>query len=101
LSLQIKILNLISGLVDPTVRMGISSTINYLYQIFRDGRVSEDDIRDSLYEIFVDVLKFKHPEVLDEEIRKKAREMVEEFIIAFRLESTARRTYTRFRPRLI
>jgi len=101
MSLQVKILNLISGMVDPTVRIGISSTINYLFQIFTSGTVREDDIRDSLYEVFIDVLKVKSPELTDEEVKKKARGMVEEFILAFRLESTARRTYARYRPRLI
>jgi hypothetical protein len=99
-SLQIKILNLLSGITDPTTRIDISTTINFFYQLFTTGRAREDEIRDSLFEVLVDVLKFKNPELLDEEVKKRAREMVEEFITAFRVESMARRTYTRFRPRL-
>jgi len=100
MALQVKILSLISGIDDPAVRMDISATVNYLLQVYTSGRVKEDEVRDSLYEVFVDVLRVKSPELTDEEIKKKARELVEEFIASFRLESMTRRTYARFRPRL-
>jgi len=100
MSLQVKILNLISGIDDPSDRMYISSTINYISQLYADGHITESEVRDSLYEIFIDVLKAKNPELIEEEVKKKAKELVEEFIRAFRLESIARRTYARFRPSL-
>lgn len=100
MSLQTKILNLIGGITDPLHRMGISSTISFLYQAFASGSAREDEIRDTLYELFQDVLRFKNPELLDEEVKAKARELVEEFILAFRMESISRRVFAKFRPRL-
>jgi len=98
MSLQAKILNLISEITDPAERMDISASIYYLFQVYMSGQVKEDDIRDSLYEICVNVFRAKSPELLDEEVRKKARELTEEFMSAFRFGSMARRTYRRFRP---
>jgi len=97
LSLQAQILNLLSGITDPTVRMDVASTINYLFSLYRDGHASEDQIRDDLYEVCLNVVGIMHPELTEEEVRKKSRTMVEQFIRAFRLESISRRAFARFR----
>jgi len=99
LSVQAKILNLLSGITDPTVRMDIASTVNYLFSIYSGGHANEDEIRNSLYEVCLDVISVTHPELIEEEVRKKSRTMVEEFMRAFKLESTMRRMFSRFRPR--
>jgi len=99
LSLQSKILNLLSGITDPTMRVDIASTINYLFSLYSSGAINEGEVKDSLYEICLDVISVMHPELLEEEVRKKSRVLVDEFIRAFRLESTMRRMLTRFRGR--
>jgi len=96
MSLQAKILSLLSGIDDPTVRMDVASTINYLFSIYTGGHANEDEIRDALYEIFLDIIDAVHPELTREEKEKKSRTMVEEFMRAFRLESTMRRMLSRF-----
>jgi len=80
LSVQAKILNLLSGITDPTVRMDIASTVNYLFSIYSGGHANEDEIRNSLYEVCLDVISVTHPELIEEEVRKKSRTMVEEFM---------------------
>jgi len=96
MSLQSKILNLLSGITDPTMRVDIASTVNYLFSLYCGGHANENEIRDALYEICVDVVGATHPELTEEEVRKKSRTMVEEFMRAFKLESTMRRMFSRF-----
>jgi len=99
MSLARRITNLIAGVTDPMVRMDIASTINYLFSIYADGTAPEDRIRDALYEILMDVLTATKPELTIEEIRDKARILVDEFMSAFKLESLSRRIRTRYRIR--
>jgi len=47
----------------------------------------------------MDVISALYPELTEEEVRKKVSSMVEEFMRAFKLESTMRRMLSRFRPR--
>ena len=100
MSLQAKILNLLSGINDPTVRMDVASTVNYLFNLYCGGHANESEIRDALYDVCLNVVRAMHPELTEEEVRKKSRTMVEEFIGAFKLESTRRRMFSRFRGRV-
>ena len=97
MSLQAKIMNLIGGITDPTIRMDIASTINYLFQVYVSGGANESEIRDSLYEVCRDVISALYPDLVEEEVRKRSAKMAEEFIRVFRLESAYRRMASRFR----
>jgi len=97
MSVARKIINLIAGIDDPAIRMDIATTINYLFSIFSDGLAKEDQIRDALYEVFIDVLTSTKPELTDEEIKKKSRILVDDFMTAFKLESLHRRLSRRIR----
>jgi len=99
LSLQAKILNLIAGVTDPTVRIDVASTINYVFGIYVDGTIDEREARNALRDICMDVVSATYPELTEEEVRKKVSSMVEEFMRAFKLESSMRRMLGRFRPR--
>jgi len=99
MSLQMMIMNLISGIRDPTTRIDIASTIHYLFDIYAGGHANEGDIRNSIFDICRDVLRFKFPDLTEDEIREKAGEMTEEFMRVFRLESARRRVMSRIRPR--
>jgi len=99
LSLQAKILNLIAGVADPTVRIDVASTINYVFGIYVDGTIDEREARNALRDICMDVVSATYPELTEEEVRKKVSSMVEEFMRAFKLESSMRRMLGRFRPR--
>lgn len=101
MSLQAKILNLIGGIKDPSVRIDVASTINYLFSLYCSGTVREDEIRRSLLEVCMDVITVTYPDLTLEEIRKKSEVLVDEFIKAFRVESTVRRMFSRFRSRTV
>ena len=100
MSLQAKILNLIGGITDPSTRMYVASTINYFFSLYSSGHANEDEIRDALYEVCLDVVRATYPELTEEEVRKKSRTMVEEFMRAFKLESTMKRMLSRFGGRV-
>jgi len=99
MSLQAKILSLISGITDPTVRIDIASTINYLSQVWAGGGVSAQEIRSSLFEVCFDVVNGTHPELTEEEVRRIANDMADEFMRLFKIEALTRRMMARFRPR--
>jgi len=99
LSLQAKILSLIADITDPTVRIDIASTVNYLFQVWTGGGVEERDIRSSLFEVCYDVISGTHPDLTEEEVRRISNDMADDFMRIFRTEALTRRMMARFRPR--
>jgi len=99
MSLQARIIHLITGIADPAVRIDVASTINYLFTIYMDGTISEAEARDALRDVCMIVVSATYPEFTEQEIRKRVDSMVDEFMRAFKLESTMRRMFSRFRPR--
>jgi len=97
MSLSNQILSLISGITDPAVRMDIASTIRYLYDVFCSGKVSDDEIKNSLYEICKDVITATKPDLLPDEASNLAKAKAEELLKAFRIESLSRRVQVRFK----
>jgi len=98
MSLQAKILSLLSGIDDPATRIDIASTIRYLFEVYVHGQASDADVKRSLVEICTDVLMYSHPELTPPEIKKKSEELAEEFMRAFRIEGLRIRALSRFRP---
>jgi len=62
MSLQAKILSLLSGITDPALRMDIASTINFFSQLYESGEVDENRIRNELWEVCFNVIRSMHPE---------------------------------------
>ena len=100
MSLQAKVVSLLSGIADPATRIDIASTIHYLFELYVTGGAREEDIRRSLVEICIDVLTYSRPELTFPERKEKAEQLADEFIRAFRIESLHRRMVSRFRPPL-
>lgn len=100
MSLQAKIMSLISGITDPGMRVDVASTINYLFNVYCAGHADENEVRGALYEICYDVISATHPELTEEEVRDKSEAMAEEFIRSFKLESATRRMMSRFGRRM-
>jgi len=98
-SLQAKILSLISGITDPTMRIDIASTVNYLFQVWTGGGASEEEIRGSLFEVCRDVISGTHPDLTEEEVRGIANDMTNDFMRIFKVEALTRRMMARFRGR--
>jgi hypothetical protein len=96
MSIQSKIMNLIGGVPDPTTRIDIASTINYLFSLYCTGGANETAIREALHEVCVDVITATYPELSQDEIKERSSLLTDEFIKAFRLEGTVKRMLSRF-----
>ena len=99
MSLRAKVLNLLSGVTDPVIRVDVSSTIFYLADIYASGSAKEAEIKQSLFEICFDVIRATRPDLIEEEARQEAQKMADELMSAFRTETLRRRISTRFRAR--
>lgn len=97
MALRDKILSLISDIDDPSLRLEISRTITFLYEVWRSGSVSEEEILSSLYEVAYTIVSYKMPFLTEEDKRSKAREIAEDIMRSFRMESLFPRTFRRLR----
>ena len=97
MALRDKILSLISDIDDPSVRLEVSRTIMFLYEVWRSGSVSEEEILSSLYEVAYTIVSYKMPFLTEEDKRNKAREIAEDIMRSFRMESLFPRTFRRLR----
>lgn len=94
-SLHQMILNLISGIDDPSIRVEVSRTIFYLYNIYASGGVEEREVRDGLEDVVGTVLRAKFPDMEKEEFKAMVKRTVDEFMQAFKLTTMLRRTIAR------
>ena len=101
MSLRDLTLSLLSGIKDPRVRIDVSTTIYYLRDVYSTGRVSEEEIRESLYEVIETIIKVKEPDLLPEERKKKVERLVEQFMDAIKLETSRIRIQRVLRGRLM
>mgnify|MGYP000719327481 FL=1 len=99
MSVRAKILNLLSGITDPTIRVDVASTIYYLMDIYASGSAKEGEIKQSLFEICFDVIRATRPDLIEEEARQEAQKMADELMSAFRMETLRRRVSVGFRAR--
>jgi len=95
--LQDKINKLIEGLPDPRDRVNVASTIYYLLGIFSTGKVSDEEIRNDLYEICRDVYSITMVDSTVEEITKKAKDTAEDLLRTFKLASIVQRAMSKYR----
>ena len=100
MALRDLVLSLIARIRDPTIRADISSTIYYLKDVYSTGRVSEEEILNSLFEVINDVLAFVQPELTEEERRERAVVLARQFLSAIKLETLRRRQLELMRGRL-
>jgi hypothetical protein len=82
------------------VRVDVASTVNYLFTLYASGHANETEVRDALYTACLEVVSAMHPELTQEEVKKKSGIMAEEFLRAFKLESTSKRMMSVFRGKL-
>lgn len=93
------IMNLISGISDPTARTDLAASIRYLYELYASGKVGDEEIRNDLIEICSLVLSMTRADLIEEEIRKEAVRYADELLRAFKLESLRRRLFFRYGTR--
>ena len=99
MSLNAKILSLLSGIVGVNDRVGIAGSIFYICDLYLDGHINEDKARDEIYDICFNVLRAVNFDLTDDEVKKKANMMTEEIMRAVKLEGARRRLFSSLRPR--
>lgn len=95
MSLSQKVIALVSGLDNPKARMDVASTINFLYGLFVDSRVNEDQLRNDLYDICREVVAMSNPNLTEDEVRTRASVIVDDLVKTMKIESLAKRTINR------
>jgi len=99
MSLHAKLLNLLSGIDDPSIRIEISKTIFYLYNVYASGGASEDDIRNDLVEIATMIVEEKNPTLSPDDKKKLVETIVNDLLRAFKMESMMKRSMMKYKLR--
>jgi hypothetical protein len=97
MSLQSKIRVLIAGIEDMNSRINVASTISYLYDLYSNGRISEEQVRDDLYDVLFEVMRFLKPNLVEDALKKVTEDLVEDFVRTFKLESASKRVMAKYR----
>jgi hypothetical protein len=82
---------MLADMTDVRTKLEIANTINFLYNIFSTGKITEEQLRADLKEIVTVLVENRYPEMTDEEKRQKIEEIVGMFMRQIKLETLARR----------
>ena len=91
-----KVNALISGIPDNRLRIEIASTINFLYNVYAQGGVNEDQLRGELKEICRTVVELSNPMLLPEDVNDRAEVLADELIRDMKIEALMHRVRVRF-----
>jgi len=94
-SLQAKILSILSGIDEASIRIEISKTIFYLFEIYRSGKASDEDILQDLFDVSKTIVTLRGLAVTPEEIEKKSMEIAKDLLNTFKASSLYRRVASR------
>jgi len=97
LSVALKVKTLMAALPDPASAMNVASTINFLFNLFSNGKINEEDLRRDLRDICRTVLNITNPDLTEEDVRKRVEVVVDELVESMKIESLSRRVMARFR----
>jgi hypothetical protein len=100
MTLWTKINALLAGISDPKTRIDIATSINYLYNLFSHGAISEDQLRSDLKEICASVIEASNPLLTEEEAMRRAEAVVDDLVKTMKLESIHYRVRMRMRSLL-
>lgn len=90
------IIELLSGIDDPAIRMDVANTITFLANVYRSGRAEEAEILNDLREIAITVLALKEPNLSTDELRDKAYEIADKMMRSIKSESLFLRLSRRY-----
>lgn len=96
---QEKVIKLLDGITDPVLRANVSSTIFFLMDVFASGKVSEEEVKGDLLDVFKQILAYKHPEWPPPKVHDEAKKLLEDIISDFRLARMTRMVMGRARAR--
>ncbi|MEM4500568.1 MAG: hypothetical protein QW512_00360 [Thermofilaceae archaeon] len=97
MSLMHKVKVVMDMLSDTNVRLDLAQTITFLFDVYRSGRASEDQIRVDLRELFMSLVNVTRPELAPEERSEVASQLAEEFLNTFKLEGALKRLIGKYR----
>jgi hypothetical protein len=100
MTLWTKVNALIAGIGDPRVRIDVASTINYLYNLFSHGAISEDQLLVDLKEICATVIELANPLLPRDEVLRRAEAVAEDLVKTMKVESVHYRVRMRMRSLL-
>ena len=100
MTLWTKINALLAGISDPKTRIDVATSINYLYNLFSHGVISEDQLRSDLKEICASVIEASNPLLVEEEVIQRAEAVAEDLVKTMKVESIHYRTMRRMRSLL-
>lgn len=101
MSLPMKIMNLVKNLRDPSMRIDVASTINYLADLFSLGKITEENLREDLEEICSTVLQEIRSDLTKEEIKELAKKEVNELVNLIKFSMVRKRMSTKYRSTLM
>jgi len=73
MSLQAVVLSLLDGIVDPSIRSDIATTIYFLRDVFLSGKIKPNELKSELVDIVSTVVDITHPDLLPDEKKKNYR----------------------------
>ena len=85
---------------DPEDRVYLASTINYLLQEYEQGHLSEEELRANIIGELKDVIALNAPELSEDEVLEKARQIADEIIRRYRVKRSFRRLRSRLGGRM-
>jgi hypothetical protein len=100
MTLWSKIRALISGIGDPKVRMDVASSINFLFDLFRHGNITEEQLKKDLTDICGSVIEVTNPLIPKDEVRERAEIVADDLIRTMKVESIHYRVRSRLKSLL-
>jgi len=83
--------DLLAGMGDLRTKLDVAATINFLYNMYRIGRIDRETLRGELEEIVSTILRLRYPNMSDEEMQARMESIVGSFMNYIILSSINRR----------
>jgi len=97
MSLQAVVLSLLDGIVDPSIRSDIATTIYFLRDVFLSGKIKPNELKSELVDIVSTVVDITHPDLLPDEKKKKVDMIVDQLYRAIRMSTLKMRMMGKYR----
>lgn len=97
MSLMQKVKVVMDMFSDTAMRLDIAQTLTFLFDVYANGKASEEEVRKDLYELFLTITNTARPDLPPDEKRKIAEKLSDDFIDTFKLESAMRRMLLKYR----
>lgn len=90
------ILNLVSGIDDPAIRISIARTIHMMRDALAFGKADEKEVLKDLTALVYEVINLKEPFIPEEEKKEKAKKIANAMIKALKMSSMNIMTFRKY-----